>query len=345
MRRAVVVVTTLLALVAGGQAVAEEDGGESTGAEGITTLQGQNSEWDVVDDGDTCIDNFDDVGLAVEDANLVAPSHFDAYDDAFMIFVDGVPYAPPGTSFGTTAVDGDPQGLSGLQVKSSYRTFSDRDILRQLSTFTNVDESPKSVTVGWAADIGADGGTVQEATSDGDTTVEASDLWFVVSDGGGPSPDPRLSFVIAGVDDPTTTSTPQQAAEVPSACLLFPDDFGFLYELTVPAQASCSLLHFGELTPGDVPTPIPSPEDPEEAAATVAGESILSAADSADALSTITASSPVVADLDPAVLAGVVNFDLGERAGGTCVGPDVVPDDDEPEPEPGPVPATPSFTG
>src|SRR3712207_6990459 len=45
-----------------------------------------------------------------------------------------------------------------------------------------------------------------------------------------------------------------------------------------------------------------------------------------------TGGSPLVADLDPAVRAGVVNFDLGERADGTCAEPDVLPDDDTPPP-------------
>ncbi len=341
MRRAVALAVLLLAV--GGPhlpATAEERG--PSGPEGtVTTLDGQDSEWLVDTDGSTCGDGFAADGFAIQDASLdVPPEQSDAYDDAFVIYVDGAPYAAPGVTTAGNAARGDPAVRSGLEVTSTYQAFADADVLRQVTTFANAGPTEVSATVSWAHDRGSDGDTVEEATSSGDTTVGADDLWVVSSDGGGQDPDPRLGFVVAGADDPATSTVPQGASGLPTDCTEA-EDLGFVYDLTVPAGASCALLHFGELTPGDVPPPVPSPPlDPASAAEAVADESILTAADRADALSQTTGGDTIVSDLTVAERASVVNFDLGERADGPCQVPVVAPADPA-----GPVPALPSFTG
>jgi hypothetical protein len=70
---------------------------------------------------------------------------------------------------------------------------------------------------------------------------------------------------------------------------------------------------------------------------------VATASDSAEALSQTTGGAPILAGISAAEQAGVVNFDLGERADGPCVESDALPDDDDTAP--GPVPASPAFTG
>jgi hypothetical protein len=292
-----------------------------------TTLLGDNSEWDVDLEGEGCVDEFDaQDGFNVNDAKLLDPSLLDAYDDAFLIYVDDVIYNP--ASFDTddaSFADGDPVTIGGLEVVSKYQTFPEaNDILRHLSSFTNPGGSDLSVVVSWASNLGSDSGTVIEGTSSGNDVFEPGDSWVVTSDGG--PGDPVVSFGFFGQANPGSDWAPLQPFQLnPSTDCVDnsinegSDEVSVDYALTVPAGTTCSLLVFGGLN-----------------------ETIEGALDGAPGLTTPGAG--LLDGLSDEELASVVNYNLA--ASNPCLSPASVPDTpDAPDAPAEPVPLAPSFTG
>lgn len=351
---------TVVALVGADLAVAEYT--ESAGTEGATpVLQGADAEWRTELSGTTCVDDFDESGMSVADAELVSAGQDDAYDDAYRIYVDGESYDPDAATAGASSVTGAPQTLAGIEVTTTYKSYPTNDVLRQLTTLTNRGGAPRTITVGWGHDRGSDDNTVEEATSSGDTTVGPDDQWVVSSDNDSFG-DPRLGFVTFGDDDPATPNVPTGPEAIPADCT-DAQDLGFDYLVTVPAGATCSVLNFGTLTegpgdgdddgpPADATTADGGPaddtavaEEPDAPTTTVAApateaadtESIASASAQVAAIAAITGDDALVSDLTQGQRASVVNFDLA--ASRNCA-PATVLDDNV-----GPIAGAPGFTG
>ncbi len=220
-------------------------------------------------------------GFTIEDATS-ADGSSDAYDFAHSIWVDGVIFdAPDPVDLTGNTVTAGPVVMSGLDVTMEY-AFSDVvQAGRIRAIFTNPTSSPIDITVDMAMNSGAAPFTI-EGTSSRDTVFDAGDRWVVTSDGG-PN-DPVNTTVLWG----------QRAAAPPSTVTTTVFDcvgtegIGVSFNISIPANSTRQLLFFAGL--GDM----------RGLGNTVAG-----------AL-TNAAMFDVYLDIDPSLLAGIANSELGE---------------------------------
>jgi|GEM_PF-7060777 len=130
----------------------------------------------------------------------------DAFDGCEVMAVDGTSYADPDGTLDLVgdSVIGDPTVIAGLEVSREFSWTNSAlpngtAIMRSLNTFTNNGASPVSVTVSFGCNLGSDGSTFIEGTSNGSGNVTVTDdnLWFVSSDEQ-PYSDPPVTHVRFG---------------------------------------------------------------------------------------------------------------------------------------------------
>lgn len=99
------------------------------------------------------------------------------------------------------------QNILGLDVQRRVYVPAADEFARWYDTFTNTTGAPITFFANKANNLGSDGDTTIDTSSDGDAVVEVTDLWstsFEAFDGGGSSFDPRLGHVYQGEGAPTT---------------------------------------------------------------------------------------------------------------------------------------------
>lgn len=226
---------------------------------------GDGSEWfisDSVECGGTDVLNMSDAevdpGSTTSEGNLT-----DAFDNAYFLMVDGVPYEVPDSGSGGevdmstdadgyTTIAGPATMLSGLDVSYEYRftpSGSEDAIARGLTTLTNSGSSDVSVSVEVGGDLGSDSGTLVFDSSDGDRVATTADRWVVTD---GDSSDPVVTHVVAGTGDlasaPSEVSVNTDQCQGDAAGSPDGDDFFFSWPVTVPAGGSRHLMVFVQLT-------------------------------------------------------------------------------------------------
>ncbi len=184
------------------------------------------------------------IGFSIDDATGPDDSG-DAYDNAYMIFVNGAVFNPGSTVdlTGTTMTAG-PLAMSGLNVTVQFYFDTLAAVARIMVFLNNPTGSPIQASVDIPINFGSDEDTTVEMTSSGDTTVTTADRWVVSSDGG-PS-DPVNTTVLYG---PNASVTPSAYTET-----VFDDaetnGLGATYNVSVPANQTRSLMLFAGL--GDI---------------------------------------------------------------------------------------------
>lgn len=159
------------------------------------------TEWDIVDSAETCAGP----GMMFQDASITG--HSDAYDDAWLVRINGVGVGTSGGPVdltGTTITAG-PVVRSGLNATLQHYFSTTSSVARIVLTMHNPTGSPITVGVDVPVNFGSDGGSIIRATSSGDTTITAADRWVVSSDGG-PS-DPINTSVFYGPGSPAVQPT------------------------------------------------------------------------------------------------------------------------------------------
>lgn len=278
------------------------------------TLTNGGASWDIVNTGGTSngrptggtCDNSP--GLAVLDAQLLAPSKVDAFDYGLSLWVNDnifVPGAGTLTRSGQTLSAG-PSPLNGLNVMVQYAALAGSPTLRVLIGVQNPTTSPLTRTVSLVSNLGSDTTTVVTATSSGDTVFTTADRWVITADSATAPGDPVVTHVLAGPGTPAVP--PAAVSQTVFGCIAPPFTQGVLasYSLTVPPGATRYLLFFAQL------------------AATASA-----AATAAAAFDTTPApGSDLVSGLDTAVLRNVVNWDY------SALGPPDTPTTSTPVPTP-----------
>jgi hypothetical protein len=278
------------------------------------TLTNGGASWDIVNTGGTSngrptggtCDNSP--GLAVLDAQLLAPSKVDAFDYGLTLWVnDNIVVPGPGTltRSGQTLSAG-PSPLNGLNVTVQYAALAGSPTLRVLLGLQNPTSSPLTRTVSLVSNLGSDATTVVTATSSGDTTFTTADRWVITADSAAAPGDPVVTHVLAGPGSPTVP--PAAVSQTVFGCLAPPFTQGVLasYSLTVPPGATRYLLVFAQL------------------AATTSGAASAAAAFDTTPLP----GNDLVSGLDAAVLRNVVNWDY------SALGPPDTPTTPTPAPSP-----------
>lgn len=176
----------------------------------------------------------------------------DAFDGALSWLVStGTPnnsngYRSPGgvvsvvTGADGTTVTGKPQTMAGLTVSGQLYMLASKAVARSVLFLQNPTAAPITVNVKNASNLGSDAGTILQATSSGDATLDANDNWFISSDSSTPPSDPVLTFAFnqAGGVRGTNNNAPGAGS----------DRFYETYSVTVPPGQTRSLMMFVQLS-------------------------------------------------------------------------------------------------
>jgi FG-GAP-like repeat/FG-GAP repeat len=186
------------------------------------------------------------VGLGITDATKAGGALTDAYDGAFVFRINGTVFQDPtGTVDLTgTTLNSNVRTISGIDVQVQYFFVPSAPVVRALLTLKNTGGTAQTASVVWENDLGSDGATTRNATSDGDTTLELTDRWLVTD---GQATDPTLTWVFSG---------PGQIAAHPSQFIRVPgelqagsvDKLSTKYDLLIAAGGTRRLMFFGELS-------------------------------------------------------------------------------------------------
>jgi hypothetical protein len=234
---------------------------------------------------------------------LVTPGQFNPVDDFWAFSVDGLPYAPGGNADQVV----DPEGVTltlatvavdSLEMTQQHRMSSTLPVLRSMLTIRNTGAAGRTVQVLMVGDLGSDEDTVVEGTSTGDIIASRQDRWILTSDGAGTDTggdDPTVGTVVAGAGRNVVTPTVLALVATASSP---PDRVILAYNVRVPAGGTRRILNFTTLS-----------ADPAAAAIDIANFDTIEALEATGLL----------ADLDAATRAEVVNFPLGGSSSG-CAG-------------------------
>lgn len=290
----------IAALLALGSAFAQTDDKGLTrgGASTVTTALG--TQWDITDTGGTDGGAFSgscdsSPGFLIQDASSTTGDS-DMYDNAWGIWVDGAPFAPPPFTVNGNRVTAGPASLSGLDVSMEY-LFSDViEAGRILATFTNPTGSPITVSVDVPANFGSDGSTTIVTTSSGDTTFSLADQWAITWDN---STEINTSVFYGPNGGVLPTAFTQTVFDCAG-----PEGLGATFDFTVPAGATQRLMFFAGIAEID------GTGDSDTANATANAQQF-------NQFETIDAS--LTSDLTPDQIASVLNWSPATAAPATSV--------------------------
>ncbi len=178
--------------------------------------------------------------------SLAAYSNAFAFDSALILGVDGNLFFNPDSTVildgNTVTSDVVTDIIPGVDAQIQYRIFTDRKVVRGLFTMTNT--TPNSISLN-AAILGGFGANESDinivATSDADTSIDNSDLWFVTDED-----------TAQGGDDPVITTTRHgvDAEVVPTNALTPINDgavYGLRYQLNIATGETVRVMVFHEL--------------------------------------------------------------------------------------------------
>lgn len=190
-------------------------------------------------------------GNGIDEALLVTEngSFNDAYDGVLKLGTDGAVfnnddnYTDSITSLnlneGTTLTSG-VDTINDINVTSEFAFFTNRAAVRSVYTLTNTTDAAIVFNAAIFNDYGSDGSTVVKYTSNGDTVVEDTDLWFI-SDDDGDGPDPRIIT--------TRYGTGASVIPIDSAPIADGDGYSsFYYQINIGAGETVRIMNFSELT-------------------------------------------------------------------------------------------------
>lgn len=180
---------------------------EITGGGARWTIDGTNATSNGRATGGTCT-AMPAIGIA--DARVGAPERGDAFDGGLVLFVGDrqIPNTATVTQIDQTVTVG-PTTVSGLDVTLRYTALQGSPTLRTLAILHNPTAATVTTSVHMATNVGSDNKTIVQATSSGDTTIDAGDTLVITSDDPLtlPTPDAVNTHVVAGPGTPRTVPT------------------------------------------------------------------------------------------------------------------------------------------
>ena len=191
-------------------------------------------------------------GLAINDAALTTGLD-NAVDSALFLSVGNHVFKNPDTTADLTSDTLQSDTVTafepGLNVSIEYYFHPTRPLVRALYSFTNTTGLNKTIdNILIGGNLGSDGATTLQASSDGDSLLQNSDLWFVTNNkASNTDPDPDVDS-----DTPVITISRygNGAASIPVNGFTPGngiDNFANRYSITVPANSTARILIFAEL--------------------------------------------------------------------------------------------------
>lgn len=231
--------------------------GNVTTSNGVAYAQGTNA-YGIADAG---------IAAASNGLDGKGSSFFDAFDNAMILSVDGNLFINPDSTVdltGDTVTSDTLTIVPGIDAQVRYTFVTGRPLVRALYSLTNTTGAPLTVNAAVLGDYGSDSNTEVVATSNGNTIIEGSDLWYITDDqgaGGGkgiPGQSTRADKITApnGSGDPRITlSRYGTGAAVIPLNALTPGNgdsqaatFGLRYPVTIAPGATARILVFAELS-------------------------------------------------------------------------------------------------
>ncbi len=208
-----------------------------------------------------------DAALAIAGATLDGSKSSvfgDAFDNALILSVNGNLFLNPDTTVdltGDTVTSDTVTIVPGINAQVRYTFIPNRPVARALFSLTNTTGAPITVDAAVLGDYGSDSATEVVATSNGNTIIEGSDLWYITDDQGGgggkrSAGKQTKSEAPDGFGDPRITLSRYGtgAAVVPFNALTPGNGdsqtatFGLRYPVTIAAGATARILVFAELS-------------------------------------------------------------------------------------------------
>src|SRR5262249_54911466 len=123
----------------------------------------------------------------------------DAWDTFGVLTIDGTDFAGNGNATGDLEDDFEiiagPETMGDLTVTRKILVSPDDGFARWLDILENTTAVDVSVPVHWSGNLGSDEGNINVATSsNGNTTLEAGDVWWVNGQGFVENPDAEDPF-------------------------------------------------------------------------------------------------------------------------------------------------------
>jgi hypothetical protein len=181
----------------------------------------------------------------VEDANTPSNGQTDAYDGVYKLDVDGTDFADADeliSQKGDTFRAG-PVSIAGLDVSGSIQLDNKLPVIRWLYRFKNPSNATIEVDATFGYDLGSDGDTVIQGSSNSDTVADTSDSWFVTTDGAtAPFSDPVLLHIRGDQNRGVLVNGPAAGDA----------EFDEAFALSVPANKTKSILLYSWLNEDDV---------------------------------------------------------------------------------------------
>ncbi|MEO7936909.1 MAG: hypothetical protein ABIR27_11675 [Dokdonella sp.] len=232
---------------------------------------------------------------AAAGVNGSGSGYSDAFDNAMILSVNGTLFQNPDSTVdltGDTVTSDTVTIVPGIDAQVRYTFITGRPVVRALYSLTNTTAAPISVNAAVLGDYGSDGNTEVVATSNGNTTIEGSDFWYITDDQGTGAPKRvkknRSPDGKGGGDPRVTLSRYGTGAEVIPSNALIPGNgdsqtamFGLRYPVTIAPGATARVLVFAQLSDPTAPV--------ADAAAAAADFESVAAMQSAGLLTGITA--------------------------------------------------------
>ncbi len=174
----------------------------------------------------------------------------DGLDGALYLAVDGNWYENPEGVFdvtdGVATYPTQENIVPGVNAGIEYRFFDQRAAVRAVYTLTNTTGAPITINAAIFGDVGSDGSTTVQRSSDGNLTADDSDLWTITSD-------QDVGVDSTDGDDPVMIITRHGAGArvTGEQSWVFgdgDDEFQNEYAITIPANSTVRLLAFIEGT-------------------------------------------------------------------------------------------------
>lgn len=162
----------------------------------------------------------------------------DAYDGMFTLKINGTPF-PVSSNFNLELVQRQvvfgPEPVAGLNVTRRVFVPFDDHWARFLEYLENPTGSSIVVNVEITGNLGSDAGTTTTGSFDGDSIYTSADRWFTTDDALDGDGDPSLNFNLWGAGGAVAPSAASVSTEFPSTT----------FPVTVPANSTVILMHFG----------------------------------------------------------------------------------------------------
>ena len=164
----------------------------------------------------------------------------DAYDMCYRLRVDGVEFRTPSVTvlFAGKGLGSPRTTVGSIDVSREIYVHEAGDWARYYDLVVNRSNKAQTVDVEIFGNLGSDSSTKLVSTSDGDSTLENSDTWFVTDDyvdGGG---DPSLAHVFRR----------SKGRNRPRTATLQRDDISVRYQVKLRPRAGAAIVFFAVQT-------------------------------------------------------------------------------------------------